>query len=426
MNQNDSYILKTQLTGPWQEGQEFELNDRKEQANELKLDQIITGYIFPGNDVDWYTVTVPEKGLDILVIELSAVPQRNLLLTLLDDAGTKLKRMDIGGTGEEEVIVRMKCPSGKYYVKVGGRQANTEEPYTLRVGKPTVPPATAEEVNQALTRALDYLAREQTKEGYWSQSRNDDKVGIAGLALQAFIGGECAPKDYSSNIKAAINFLKTEYRPSSEYQSGTKDRAIYGGLIAENRSMYEHAIATLALIEALVEMNDLSFAPLIEDALQLIIRAQNTEHKPELLGGPINVDSKNYGGWRYHPYSTDSDISVTGWQILALKGALSAGFSIPDWSLPKAADYLRSCYNKDHHSFGYTSPGGGCARTGMGVLGLQLSGYPDDPFIKPALRYMQDNAPTWEFEDPGFTEAGPCCWPAENIGVSGKTGPAVY
>jgi len=401
INQNDGYTLETQLTAPWQESQEFELNDKKEQANELKLERIITGYIFPENDDDWYTVTVPEEGLDILVVDLSAVPQVNLSLTLLDDAGKQLKKMDISDKGEEESMVRMKCPSGKFYVKVNGRQANTEESYNLRVGKPTVQPATAEEVSQALTRALDYLASEQAKEGYWSQSRNDYKVGIAGLALQAFIGGECAPKDYSSNINTAINFLKTQYHPSSEYQSGTKDRAVYGGLIAKGRPMYEHAIATLALIEALVEMNDLSLAPIIEDALQLIIRAQNTEHKPELLGGPINVDSKNYGGWRYNPDSTDSDISITDWQILALKGALSAGFSIPDWSLPKAADYLRSLYHEDYHSFGYSSPGGGCARAGMGVLGLQLCGYPDDPRINPALRYMQDNPPVWENEEPG-------------------------
>ena len=404
MNENDSYTLKTQWIGPWQEGQEFEFNDELEQANELKLGQIITGYICPEDDEDWYIVTVPEKGLDILVIELSAVHQVNLYIELLDYESTEIKCADIGGTGEEEVIVRMKFPSGKYYINVYGNRANIKEPYTLRVGKPTVTPATAEEVRQALTRALDYLASEQTKEGYWSQSRNDYKVGIAGLALQAFIGGECVPKVYSSNINAAINFLKTKYHPSSEYQSGTKDRAIYGGLIAESEPMYEHGIATLALIEALVEMNDLSLAPLIEDALQLIIQAQNTEHKPELLGGPISVDSEDYGGWRYDPDSTDSDISVTGWQILALKGALSAGFSIPEWSLPKAADYLRSCYDEDYHSFGYTSSGGGgvgCARAGMGALGLQLSGYPDDPLIKPALRYMQDNAPTWEFEDPG-------------------------
>ena len=86
MNQNNSYTLKTQLIGPWQEGQEFEVNNKKGQANELKLDQIITGYIFSRNDVDWYTVTVPEKGLDILVIELSAVPQVDLSFTLLDVA----------------------------------------------------------------------------------------------------------------------------------------------------------------------------------------------------------------------------------------------------------------------------------------------------------------------------------------------------
>ena len=403
MNQNDSYILKTQLIGPWQEGQEFELNDTKDWANELELDKTMTGYIFPSDDKDWYAFTVSEDGLDILVMEISAVPQVNLSLTLFDDAGTQLKNMDFGDTGEEEVIVRMKCPSGKYYIRVLGRPANTEEPYTLRAGKPTVTTATAEEVSQALTRALDYLASEQRKEGCWSQSKNDFKVGIAGLALQAFIGGECAPKDYSSNINAATNYLKTQYHPSSDYQSDTKDRAIYGGLISEgDKIMYEHGIATLALIEALVEMKDFSLAPLIEDALQLIIRTQNTEHKPELLGGPINADSENYGGWRYSPNSKDSDISVTDWQILALKGALSAGFSIPDWSLPKATDYLRSLYNEDYHTFGYTSPGGeSCARAGMGSLGLQLSGYPDDPFVKPALRFMQDNAPTWVFEDPG-------------------------
>lgn len=380
---------------------ELEPNDEIEQANELKLGEDIEGFFQEEDDEDWYTVTVPEKDLDILVTELSAVPQVNLSLTLLDDEGTEIKKVDIGDTGEKEVMVRMRCPSGKYYIGVEGGQANNEEPYTLRVGKPTVTPATAEEVSQALTRALDYLAREQSKEGYWSQKRNDFKVGLAGLALQAFIGGECVLKDYSSNIDAAINFLKTKYHPSSDYQSGTKDRAIYGGLIAEDNPMYEHGIATLTLIEALVEMNDLSLTPLIEDALQLIIRAQNTEHKPELLGGPINVDSEDYGGWRYGPDSTDSDISVTGWQILALKGALTAGFSIPEWSLSKAADYLRSCYDGDYHSFGYTSPGDGCARTGIGVLGLQLSGYPDDPLIKPALRYMQDNAPAWESEDPG-------------------------
>jgi len=113
--------------------------------------------------------------------------------------------MDISDKGEEEVIVRMKCPSGKYYVKVWGRPANAEESYTLQVGKPTVQPATAEEVNQALTRALDYLAHKQAKEGYWSQSRNDYKVGIAGLALQAFIGGECE-NSVSSELRISVRY----------------------------------------------------------------------------------------------------------------------------------------------------------------------------------------------------------------------------
>lgn len=135
----------------------------------------------------------------------------------------------------------------------------------------------------------------------------------------------------------------------------------------------------------------------------MIVQAQNTEHKPVILGGPINTDSDEYGGWRYRPNSTDSDISVTGWQILALKAAVNAGFSIPDWTLPAAAKYLRACYDEDEHAFAYEAGSGsiGCARTGIGVLGLQLSGYPDDPLIPPAMRFMQDNPPLWNFEDPG-------------------------
>ena len=59
---------------------------------------------------------------------------------------------------------------------------------------------------------------------------------------------------------------------------------------------------------------------------------------------------------------------------------------------------------KDDGSFRYDSPGAtgnSCARAGMGALSLQLSGFPQDPAIPPALRFMQDNAPRWNIEQPG-------------------------
>jgi FKBP-type peptidyl-prolyl cis-trans isomerase len=404
-NETDKYTLSTQLIGPWQQGQEFEPNDDRDHANELKDEQVVRGYANPHQDTDWYTITVPEPGPSIWVIELSAVPQVDLFLELFDVDGNRLKQANIGETGENEMLVRMKAVPGKYYITVNSSGGNTDAPYTLKSTKQTKPPATPEEISESLTRALDYLALKQTKEGYWP-GMYAENAGIAGLALMAFIGADCVPKGYTSNITKAVEFIKSQYHPSSDYEPGSQNQALEGGLIGRANSMYimyEHGIVTLALIEAMVELNDSSLEPIIEDAVQLIIRAQNTEHKPKILGGPVNEDSPHYGGWRYSPDSTDSDISISGWKILAIKAGIMAGFTIPEWSLQKAADFLRACYDKNEQAFTYEVGSGetGCVRAGIGALGLQLCGYADDPLIPPTLRYMQDNPSVWVYEDPG-------------------------
>ena len=391
------------MTGVAHSQSESEPNDQREQANTLPLNQAVTGHAFPEDDEDWYSFSVPEPGIDILIIELSAISGVDLSLSLFDGDGNELKETDYDEDDGGEIIVRMKVKPGKYYVKMLAYiGSNEDEIYTLIARPWTKPSATEEEVRQALTKALDYLAHEQAPEGHWL-GNYEESPGISGLALMAFLGGGCVPKDYSSNITSAINFLKSKYNSSSSYEPDSADAFLLGGLIATDDPMYEHAIATLALIETCVEMDDYSLEPIIEDALQLIVRAQNTEHKPKELEGPVNMDSDEYGGWRYRPNSTDSDISVTGWQILALKAALNAGFSIPDWTLPLAAKYLRACYDEDEHAFAYEAGSGstGCARSGIGVLGLQLCGYPDDSLIAPAMRFMQDNPPVWNLEDPG-------------------------
>jgi hypothetical protein len=400
-NKTDQYTLLIETVGPWQEGMEFEPNSWKEAANTLKLDEPVSGYIYPERDIDWYSFTVPQPGLDIMVVELSGLENVNTRLDLLDSDGNRLKRADSGWEGAKEMIVRMRVKPGQYYVNVFSGHENADKEYTLRVGKPNVPPATGEEVNRALAKGLDYLASQQTAEGNWPGSYGTG-AGVTGLGLMAFLGAECVPKDYSPNIKKAISFLKTQYHPSSDYQPDSKDSAMFGGFIGDDDPMYTHSIATLALIEAIVDRNELSLEPVVEDALQLIIRSQNTEHKPAILGGPINPDARDYGGWRYEPDSVDADISVTGWVILALKAAYNAGFTIPDWTLQKAAQFIRKCFNERDQAFAYQVGGSiSCSRTGTGMLSLQMCGFPQDSLIPQAARFMQNNAPVWEEESPG-------------------------
>ncbi|MGB7295496.1 MAG: hypothetical protein WBC70_07890 [Candidatus Aminicenantales bacterium] len=399
-NITDKYILNTRLLGPWQENQEAESNNDTERANEINLNAPLTGHINAKDDRDHYVLNVPAPGPDILVIQLSGVSGVIWNLELLDLKESRLDDSRQGEAGQGEEIVKMKFKPGTYYLRVRVRSGQaTGAEYTLYAGKPQKSPASPEEVQQALVKTLDWLAANQEKDGSWGRYQQ----AYTGLSVMAFVGGKCVQKDYSANVKAALAFLKSKYIPSSKYPEGSRDAASRGGTFG-TQEMYQHAIATLAIIEALVDLNDESLEPIAREAVQLILRAHNTEHKPETLGGPIQTDNRNYGGWRYSPDSTDSDLSVTGWQVLALKAAVNAGFSVPDHVFPAAAGFVRSLQGKNDGSFRYNAPGdagSSCARAGMGALSLQLSGYPKDPMIPPAIRFMQDFAPRWNGEEPG-------------------------
>ncbi len=399
-NKNDPYTLSTQVLGPWQENQEAEPNNDANHASELRLDSPLTGNINAEDDRDYYVMNIPAPDVDTIVMQISGIPAVKLSLELLDAKESRLDQSSRGEIGQGEEIVKMKFKPGTYYLRVRARSGqNTGAAYTLYAGKPQKPPATEDEVRQALMKALDYLASTQRKDGSWERYEQ----AYTGLSIMAFVGAKCVQKDYSTNVKAALDFLKSKYTPSSKYAPGSRDADYRGGSFG-TQELYQHAIVTLALIEALVDLNDESLESMAREAIQLIIRSQNTEHKPEILGGPFKPDNRYYGGWRYNPGSINSDISVSGWQILALRAAVNGGFTVPEWTFPAAANFVRSLQGKNDGSFRYDSPGNtgsSCARAGMGALSLQLSGYPKDPMIAPAIRFMQDNAPRWNVEEPG-------------------------
>jgi hypothetical protein len=382
-----------------QQAAEKEPNNEPAQANPLPLNSPITGFANEEGDEDWYLVTIPAPGMDILVIEVEGPQDVDFILSFCDAGGKELSVMDGRHEPEGENLVRLRQPPGKFLVKVlAGRGTNTDRPYTLRVGKPDRPPATDEEVRKALIKALDFIASKQQEDGSWP---GYEQAGT-GLAIMSFIGGKCVQKDYSAKVKAALDYLRSQFTPGSNYPEGSEEAAKNGGMFGTN-NMYQHAIATLGIIEALADLNDSSLEPMAAEAIQLIIRSQNTEHKPETLKGPIQPDSPHYGSWRYEPDSTDGDISVTAWQILTLRAAVNVGFSVPDWLFPAAANFVRSLRGADG-SFCYEAPGDvgdSCARAGMGAFALQLCGYPKDPLIPPAIRFMQSSGPIWNLEYPG-------------------------
>src|SRR5439155_574192 len=85
----------------------------------------------------------------------------------------------------------------------------------------------------------------------------------------------------------------------------------------------------------------------LERALRVIFAAQDVKkERPQFEGG-----------WRYQPTSTDSDLSVSAWCMMAMRAGHSAGMTVPKARMDRAAAYLRRCYRAEQRGFAYQGEG---------------------------------------------------------------------
>jgi hypothetical protein len=169
-------------------------------------------------------------------------------------------------------------------------------------------------------------------------------VGLTGLALLAFLGhGEGVEVGaMRRTVRRAINWLKTQQRA---------DGAL-GFDAGHGESIYNHAIATMALCEAYAVTGDSTLRDAAQRAVNFCVQTQN----PGL-------------GWRYGTRSGQNDTSVTGWMVLALKAAKVAQLDVPPstfegarrWFLRATASRAQGDCSRGGFlgSTGYTTPGSG-------------------------------------------------------------------
>ena len=69
---------------------------------------------------------------------------------------------------------------------------------------------------------------------------------------------------------------------------------------------------------------------------------------------PREVDR---GGWRYaqKQHDAESDLSLTGWQVMFLRSAKNAGFEVPSKPIDEATDYVLRCFRPDYGTFNSVS-----------------------------------------------------------------------
>jgi hypothetical protein len=190
----------------------------------------------------------------------------------------------------------------------------------------------------AIENGLEYFAHTQFPDGHWSL--HDSPPGIprdrpwgrdelhadtaaTGLALLAYMAAGYTHQDekYRQTVRRGIQWLikhqaedgnLSYHRADPDYDESH-----------DPTHFYSQGIATMALCEAYGMTQDRDLRGPAQKAIEFIVHSQD----------PVR------GGWRYVARQ-DSDTSVTGWQLMALRSAQMAGLSVPDGTMRNIGHWL--------------------------------------------------------------------------------------
>ncbi len=221
----------------------------------------------------------------------------------------------------------------------------------------------------AVALALRWLALQQNLVGgFWEYDgvAKPNRVAATGICLLPFLAaGEThrSATMYKKTVAHGLDYLKDQVKPTGELHP----------------NMYAHAIATMALCEAVGMTKDEVLKPIARQAVDYIVKAQ-----------------ADYGSWGYQA-GTEGDTSIVGWQIQALKSARLAGIPVPEKSFQQAAIFLESVSTDDGSTYGYRARGSTYTLSAVGLLCRQYMGWnPRNPSLAKGVDFLCTKNPPKE------------------------------
>lgn len=243
----------------------------------------------------------------------------------------------------------------------------------------------------AVERAVAYLLTQQRDDGAIVENQHDTTMTALAVMAMASVGvqpGEPTPEGRA--MRKALQFVLRDDR--------CDDKGYYGG--KDGSRMYGHGIITLMLTELLGMTNEPELDQLVldrcEKAIDVILSSQKEDKPPQFRGG-----------WRYTPDSRDADLSVSVWQLMALRSARNDGLQVPSTAIDEAVEYLKRSYaspldpdgqpDKKASGFCYephhTHPT--FAMTAAGLLAMQVCGEYESPLVAGAADWLSEHPPKW-------------------------------
>lgn len=186
-----------------------------------------------------------------------------------------------------------------------------------------------ETTEQAVLRGLRWLARNQFRDGHWSlrgpysdgSMSVDNWQAATGMALLAFQGhgDTCERGQFRENVKRGWSWLLPQQQENGAFFKPDSH--------TQEHLFYTHGICTIAICE-------------------LYSMTQDPERKEELkIPAQKAIDycvanQTKTGGWKYGRNDFQSDVSVTGWIVMALHSGRIAGLDVPQETLDRVSAFL--------------------------------------------------------------------------------------
>jgi len=218
-------------------------------------------------------------------------------------------------------------------------------------------PPKREMFEAAVDKALARLKDNQNADGSWNSGfGGGHDPAVSALCVMAFLSAGHVPGEgpYAEAIERGVRFVVSQQQ---------RNGVIAGGGFG-NSMMYSHGICTLMLAEIIGLWPD----------------RREADHLRQRLVGAVQFiraaqcRTPGQQGWRYTPQPRDSDMSVTAWQVMALRAAKNVGCDVPTDVIDRAVEYVKNSRDPRTGGYRYTRYGNTTlACTGASVLSLELT-----------------------------------------------------
>lgn len=266
----------------------------------------------------------------------------------------------------------------------------------------------AKAARSTIDSGLSWLVGHQSDRGFWSSSSFSDRcdaepcegagietldIGVTGLSLLALVkaGHSVNTGEHKTVVRKGVKYLMTIQDPET---------GCFGEVNSHTTFLYDHAIATLAVVEIYGGSKWPMLKKPAQKAVNFILSARN--------------DTK---AWRYaYPQNGSNDMSVSGWMAMALLQAKRYGLDVDEAAFDGVRAFITEMTDEVSGRTGYQKRGGLSDRSpnaksrwpeanteAMTALAticrLSLGESPDSDDILRGAALLRAQPPRWSIED---------------------------